>query len=180
MLATATLAGKKGLEDFDPTKDGEKAVEAHKNGTAFKFKTFGKKTMNKKKSPKRWEGNVSSALDVINSAAKKQKYDATHTADGKKLKKDLKVFVLEDPAILWSISEIDEKIYKRKVTLESKGQEPIKRYPTGLFIGQKKAVDACIKDIKQAEKVILREMRESLSRLDAVNRIKNLDKLKNL
>ena len=125
-----------------------------------------------------WGSRVLSALDVIDQAAKKQQYDATHTSDGIELKVGLQVFVLDDPKILWTISEIDEKTYRRRVLLEANGQVAIKRHTIGLFVNQKKAVDACIKDIKQTEKIVLRDMRESLNRLDAHNRIKELKKLK--
>jgi hypothetical protein len=127
---------------------------------------------------KEWGKRVLGALNVLDKAADKQQYDATHTVDGKDLKVGLKVFVLEDPSVQWTIKVMDEKIYKRKVALEAKGQEAISRTPYQLFVSQKKAVDACIIDIQQSEKVILRDMRESLSRLDAPNRVKNLNELK--
>jgi hypothetical protein len=127
-----------------------------------------------------WGSRVLSALDVIDKASQKQQYDATHTSDGMELKVGLQVFVLDDPKILWTISEIDEKTYRRRVLLEAKGQVPIKRHTIKLFVNQKKAVDACIKDIKQAEKIALRDMRESLKRLNAYARIKELKKLKKI
>ena len=88
------------------------------------------------------------------------------------------VFILSEPTVQWAISEIDKHIYKRRVTLESEGQESIRRHPTQLFISQKKAVDACIEEIQRTGQIILGDMRESLSRLDAPNRIKSLNKLK--
>jgi len=133
---------------------------------------------NKEKISDEWSSRVLGALDVLDRAAQKQQYDATHTSDGMELKVGLQVFVLEDPKILWTISEIEEKIYRRRVLLEAKDQVPIKRTTYQLFTNQSKAIDACIKDIKQIEKIILRDMRESLDRLDAQNRIKELNKLK--
>lgn len=139
--------------------------------------------MAKKKSPEKmfgpeWGKRVLGALNVLDKAADKQQYDATHTVDGNDLKVGLKVFILEDPSVQWTIMVMDEKIYKRRVTLEAKGQEDIRRTPYQLFVSQKKAVDACIIDIQQSEKVILRDMRESLSRLDAPIRVKKLNELK--
>jgi tRNA/tmRNA/rRNA uracil-C5-methylase (TrmA/RlmC/RlmD family) len=127
---------------------------------------------------KEWGSRVLGALNVLDKAAEKQQYDATHTVDGKDLKVGLKVFVLEDPSIQWTISKIDEKIYRRRVALEANGQESISRTPYQLLVSQKKAVDASIIDIKQSEQIILRDMRESLSRLDAPIRVKKLNALK--
>lgn len=134
--------------------------------------------MAKKKFDTAWGKRILGALDALDKSAEKREHEANHTVDGRKIKIGLKVFVMEDPLILWTISEIDEQIYKRKITLEAKGQEAIKRTPYQLFVNQKKAVDACIKDIKKSEQIIVRDMRESLSRLDAPNRIKQLTKLK--
>jgi len=127
---------------------------------------------------KKWDKRVLRALSSINKIAKKQKHEAEYTADDKKLKIGLKVYVLDDPTVLWTVSEIDEKIYKRRATLETKGRETIKRYPIKLFCSQKKAVNACIEDIKRLEAIVLRDMRENLNRLDANNRINQLKKLK--
>lgn len=134
--------------------------------------------MAKKKFDKAWGDRVLGALNVLDKTAEKQQYDATHTVDGKDLKVGLKVFVLEDPSVQWTIMVMEDKIYKRRVALEAKGQESIKRTPYQLFVNQKKAVDASIRDIQQSEKVILRDMRESLSRLDAPDRVKKLNELK--
>ena len=127
---------------------------------------------------KEWGKRVMSALDTMDNAAKQQLYDATHTADGKELKIGLEVYLLNDPETQWSISEIEKQTYKRKITLESKGEEPVRRTPYKLFVSQKKAVDACIKDIQQSEQIILRDLRESMSRLDANARIKKMKMLK--
>ena len=35
-----TCRSKNGLEKFDPVKDGEKAIQAHQNGTAFDIKSI--------------------------------------------------------------------------------------------------------------------------------------------
>lgn len=132
-----------------------------------------------KKNNKEWNKRVSGALSVIEKAAKKQKYDCSHTVDGKKLKKNLKVFVLDDPTIQWSISEIEKEITIKKdiITLEISGKEPIKKHPTKLFVDQEKAINACVKDIQKSELAILRDMKENLNRLDASNRIGQLVKL---
>ena len=140
--------------------------------------------MAKKKAPekmfdKEWGKRVLGALNVLDKAADKQQYDSTHTSDGREIKIGLKVFHLDDPEVQWSISEIDKQTYKRRVTLEADGLPSIRRSPLKLFISQKKAVDACIKDIQQSEKIVLRDMRESLSRLDAPNRVKKMNELKN-
>lgn len=127
---------------------------------------------------KEWGKRVLGALSVLDKAAEKQKYDATHTADGGVIKIGLKVFHLDDPEVQWSISEIDKQTYKRRVTLEADGLPSIKRSPLKLFVSQKKAVDACIKDIQVSEKIVLRDMRESLTRLDAPNRVKKMNELK--
>ena len=127
---------------------------------------------------KEWGKRVLGALSVLDKAAEKQQYDATHTVDGKDIKVGLKVFTLDDPEVQRSISEIDKETYRRRVTLEADSLPSIRRSPLKLFVSQKKAVDACIRDIKQSEKIILRDMRESLTRLDAVNRTKKLTALK--
>jgi hypothetical protein len=127
---------------------------------------------------KEWGKRVLGALNVLDKAAEKQQYDATHTADGRVIKIGLKVFHLDDPEVQWSISEIEKQTYRRRVTLKADSLPPIKRSPLKLFVSQKKAVDACIKDIQLSEKIILRDMRESLSRLDAPNRFKLMNELK--
>ena len=132
------------------------------------------------KLPKEWGARVLGALDVLDKAAKKQKHNCSHTVDSKKLKKGLKVFTVEDPSIVWTISEIEDKITIKKgtVSLTAKDKESIKRHPTKLFVDQKKAINACIKNIRHAESAILRDMRENLARLDVVNRVKELRVLK--
>ena len=127
---------------------------------------------------KEWGSRVLSALDVIDQAAAKQKYDAEHTADDVEIKIGMKVFVLDDPTVLWTISEIDKDTYRRRVLLEAKDQVAIKRHTTKLYVNQTKAVDACIKDIRQTEKMILRDRKDDLNRLDAFRRIQELKKLK--
>lgn len=129
---------------------------------------------------KEWDERVANALSVVALTKKQLEYNCSHTSDGRVIKLGLKVFALEDPLVQWSISEIDEEVTlkKRTIKLEVKGQEPINRHPTKLFFSQKKAVDASIKDIQNAEKVILREMRESLMRLDAPKKMKMLKELK--
>lgn len=132
----------------------------------------------KKLLPNGWEDRVSDALDTLDRAGEKQRHDATHTVDGKEIKLGLKVFTLDDPTVQWSISEIEEKTYRRKVTLNADGWSFIKRSPLKLFVSQKKAVNACIEDIRQSEKNIIRDMKESVTRLNAHNRIKQMNELK--
>lgn len=127
---------------------------------------------------KGWEKRISGALNVLDKTAKKQKYDANHTGDGKKIKIGLKVFYSGDPTVQWSISKIEEQIYRRKVTIEAEGWSPISKYPRKLFVSKKEAVDACIEEIKLSEQIILRDMRESMARLDTPNKMKMLKKLK--
>ena len=127
----------------------------------------------------KWDDRISGALTVLNKASEKQKFEAEHTADKHKLRVGLKVFVIDDPTVLWTISEIEEQVYRRKVTLEAKDRVSIKKTTSKLFVDQKRAVVACINDIKNAENIILRDMRESLDRLDAPNRIKEMNDLKN-
>lgn len=127
---------------------------------------------------KEWGKRVTSALGVLDNAAEKQRYDATHTADDKEIVIGLNVFSLDDPTVQWSISKIPEKTFRRKVELEAKDQSSISRSPLKLFVSQKKAVDACIKDIQQSEQIILRDLRESMSRLDANARIEEMKMLK--
>ena len=117
----------------------------------------------------KWNKRVTEAAVALEKVAEKQKYDCSHTADGKKLKKGLRVFALDDPAVKWSISEIEDKVVLKKgiITLTRYGRELIKIHPTKIFTNQQKAINACIKDIKQTESTIMRDMRESLNRLDA-------------
>jgi len=133
-----------------------------------------------KKFGKGWGDRVLGAMKVLNKVAEKQEYDSTHTVDAYKINKGMKVFDIEDPSVRWTISDIEDEITikKRSVTLKLKGREDIKRHPTKLFFGQRKAIDACIRDIQNTESVILKEMRENLNRLDAVNRVKQLNVLR--
>ncbi len=136
--------------------------------------------MSEKTTDKAWKKRLANALGVIEKSAKKQKFQCSHTVDGKPLKKNMVVFVLDDPTKAWTIIAIDKEIAisKRTVTLSRKGDEDIKRHPTKLFVSELTAITASIKDIKNSKRVILREMNEQLQRLDAENRIKKLTKLK--
>lgn len=127
---------------------------------------------------KKWNARLLDAVEVTKKVAKKQEYEATHTADGVKIKEGMKVYILDDPASPWFIDEIDKKIYRRRVVLRGINKIPIKRRVINLFSNQKKAIDASIKSIKDKEKIILRNMKEELQRLNAKDRIKELKKLK--
>ena len=129
---------------------------------------------------KQWDKRVTGALAVLSKADKKQKHNCSHTADNKKLKKDMLVFVLDDPSVRWLISVIEDEITinKRTITLIDRDLKVIKRHPTKLFVDQRKAIDACIKNIKQTRTAIAREMKERMDNLDAPNRIKQLTRLK--
>ncbi len=133
-----------------------------------------------KKITKKWNNRIASSLRVVEKANKKQIFDSSHTSDGKKLNLGLKVFVLEDPSVEWVISKIENKITLQRgiITLTANKKDPIKKHPTQLFINQKKAINACIKDIEQRRNRILKDMQDSIDRLDPVNRTKKLIKLR--
>ena len=125
-----------------------------------------------------WNKRISSALAVIDKTEKQQKFQCTHTADGKKLKVGLKVFSLDFPTKLFTIIAIDKEITLKKKTITlSLEDEIIKRHPTKLYVDQEKLVYVAIADIILVEKSIVRNTEEQLNRLDAKNRVKELKKL---
>ena len=129
---------------------------------------------------KKWSKRICSSLAVLKKANKRQIFDCSHTVDRKKLKIGLKVFVLEDPSIEWKISKIENEITLNRgiITLVADKKDPVKKHPTKLFSNQKKAIDACIEDIKQKKATILRNMKEENDRLNPINRIKKLVKIR--
>jgi len=135
-----------------------------------------KKTPLKNETAKAWDKSVKRAMAVLEKTAKKRAFDCSHTADGKILKIGLKVYSIDDPTIQLVISNIEDEITRRgkRVTLTSKEQQSSKQYCSKLFVNQAKAVDACIIDIEQARRAILRDAQESLDRLDADNMLKKL------
>jgi hypothetical protein len=129
---------------------------------------------------KEWKKSVDKTLGVVLLTKKKLEHNCSHTADDKKLKKGMTVYFMDDPSLPWKVSEIEIKITFKvpTITLIRDGSDPIKKHPTKLFVSQEKAISEGIKDIQNAEKVILRDMRESMARLDAPNKIKKMEKLK--
>lgn len=134
-----------------------------------------------KKNKKTWSKNILNSLKLVEQVMKRQEFKQTHTVDGKKLRKGLKVFILGDPSvqckIIKVIKEIDGWETKRTVVLD-KGGDQVAEKPQRLYISQKLAIDDSIKNIKESKAAIIRTYNESLTRLDAENRIKQLMKLK--
>ena len=138
-------------------------------------------TKNKPYTPqKAWNKRVDDAVAILDKAEKKLIHKCSHTADGVKVKKGLKVFLMGDLSLnkQYRIEEVSEQIFfKRNITL-SCGEEISSAHSSTLYCDQKKAIEATIKDIKRTEKSILRDMKENIERLDAVNRVKELQSLK--
>ncbi len=134
----------------------------------------------KKKLPTGWQGRVLSALNVLDKNAKRAKIDRTHTADGKKLKVGLKVYLLDDPIKPWKISDLiadQPSVKKGMVELKRESEETVRRQSVKLFFHQGKAVSASIRDVHDQVKIIHRDFKERMDRLDPANKLDALKKL---
>jgi tRNA(Met) C34 N-acetyltransferase TmcA len=135
-----------------------------------------------KSSQKKWQQRVKNAISIVEKASEKRDFEMTHTSDGVELELGLEVFRTENPIESCSVAKCEKRLGRNVEVIVDDEEEDFvlkKVSSKSLYVDQKKAINASIKEIKDSKKVILRDMRESLCRLDAENRIKILTGFKN-
>ena len=128
---------------------------------------------------KKWKNNIKNNLDILKKIEKEQKFKYTHTADGVKLKVGLIVFLVIDPHDPWTITNIENKTGIRKNVTVKKADRYSKVSSTKLYCSQERAVPAAMEEISNKVKIIERDYKESMERLNAVEKMKKICTLRN-
>ena len=112
--------------------------------------------MTSKTTNKEWNKNIKKVISISKKTQKDIIFKCSHTADGKKIKKDLVVYLLENPYEPWRIIEVEDKVsLKQKIaTVGWQGRENVKTHPSKLYKDQLDAVEASYANITEAEKEV--------------------------
>jgi len=131
-------------------------------------------------SKKAWDKRVDDVVAILDKAEKNLIFKCTHTADGVEVKKGLKVFLMGDLDLSkeYTIEKVLEDMFSKRNIVLLYDEDKSSAHSSTLYCDQHKAIEETIKDIKRTEASIIRDMKESIYRLDASNRIKDLQELK--